>query len=246
LGCSSGFAQAEPASDFRLTANLSAFTDYIFRGVSNSDHGPVAQAGGKLEHTPSGLYASVWGSNVDFKPWFKTGGDPDFEIDLSAGWAKSIAGVNLDLGVVHYDYPGGSRAFQLDYEEYYLGLGYSIKDLALGAKYFYSPDFTGSVTNDSASYIDLTAEYPLPYDMKISGHYGHSFGSYFEKALDLNGNAIDHYGDYRIGISKAIEGIVVSLNWSGVDSSGQDWQEAGGTRGLARNQVVLGISKDFP
>lgn len=240
-------AAAEPSSTgirlgsgLVLNANVTALTDYVSRGVSNNKHNPVVQATGKITHEPSGIYASLFGSNVRFI--MPPGTDsPYMELDPAIGWAREIQGVNVDLGFVHYAYPGADKSLKLYYDEYYLGLGYTLPvKLSLNGKYSYSPSFGGSLLSNSASYLDLSASYPLPADFKIAGHFGRSWGDYFDSP---EGGSIKFYNDYTVSLSKELLGINASLAWNTSDRRAKVWQAV--DPGLARDQVVLGLSKDF-
>lgn len=54
---------ATPVHSF--SANVALTSNYMFRGVSQTDNGPAIQGGFDYEYTPFGLYAGVWASNVD-------------------------------------------------------------------------------------------------------------------------------------------------------------------------------------
>ena len=47
-----------------VTANVSFASDYVWRGMTQSD-GPAIQGGFDFE-AESGFYAGIWGSNVNF------------------------------------------------------------------------------------------------------------------------------------------------------------------------------------
>ena len=73
-------------------------SDYMFRGVSQSDDHPALQLGADYSFA-SGFYVGVWGSNVDF------GDSTDAEIDTFIGWNGDVAdGVNLDVMLNRYNY----------------------------------------------------------------------------------------------------------------------------------------------
>jgi hypothetical protein len=46
-----------------ISANLTVASDYVFRGISQTNHLPALQ-GGFDWRPPSGFFASMWGSNV--------------------------------------------------------------------------------------------------------------------------------------------------------------------------------------
>ena len=58
-------ASQTKAADF--SGNAALTTDYVWRGSTQTQGDPAVQAGFKLSGD-SGLYASIWGSNVRFAP----------------------------------------------------------------------------------------------------------------------------------------------------------------------------------
>ncbi|MBF0124905.1 MAG: hypothetical protein HQL60_06190 [Magnetococcales bacterium] len=231
-------AAEEAAGDFTVTSNISLYSDYVARGVTNSDSKPALQGSVKLAHN-SGLYVSAWASNARFE-WMNNDipgakDSPDIEVDLSAGWGAEFEnGLSVDVGILRYLYPGVPSYRNMPYTEFYAGMGYKIDDLNLSGKYYYSPSFTLAPNGESASYVTATAEYALPYEVKIGASYGHSFGSAF-RVLGTSS-----YDDYRIGVSKDISGVVASLNWYDTNSRGKQLNGS-----LADGRLVVGLSKDF-
>ena len=57
-------AAAAPQSPWAFTANIGLFSDYRFRGISQTDKKPALQGCFDVAHS-SGLYAGNWNSNVD-------------------------------------------------------------------------------------------------------------------------------------------------------------------------------------
>ena len=58
-------ASLTTAASAEFSGNVALTTDYVWRGVSQTDEGPAVQGGFDYEHE-SGFSAGVWGSNVDF------------------------------------------------------------------------------------------------------------------------------------------------------------------------------------
>src|SRR5262245_8792596 len=55
----------------KFSANVALTSEYVFRGISQTDDSPAIQGGfdwslEKLGSLPLGLYAGIWGSNVNF------------------------------------------------------------------------------------------------------------------------------------------------------------------------------------
>ncbi|KAG0750580.1 hypothetical protein G6F24_015099 [Rhizopus arrhizus] len=73
-----GSAQAQ----VQVSGSAALTSDYVWRGSSQSAGDPAVQAGAKAA-IASGWYASVWGSNVSFRP--DNGARSEF--DLVAGWS---------------------------------------------------------------------------------------------------------------------------------------------------------------
>jgi len=86
----SGVASAE------LTANAGIFSNYIWRGVTQTSDNAAGQGGIDWGFGP-GFYAGTWVSTI-------TNGQ---ELDVYAGWGgeTSNGGFAWDLGVITYQYP---------------------------------------------------------------------------------------------------------------------------------------------
>ena len=102
-----------------VSANVSFASDYIWRGMTQSD-GPAIQGGFDYE-ADGGFYAGIWGSNVNFNDGAGS------ELDYYFGYAFEAGSIGVDLGYIAYDYPKNKTG--LDFEEVYLGL--SMGDLGL-------------------------------------------------------------------------------------------------------------------
>ena len=94
-----------------INGTITATSDYVWRGATQTSGNPALQAGLKIAGQ-TGLYASVWGSNVRFSP----GSDAHSEIDYTLGWGKALNETwALDVNVLHYQYP--STRADLDWTE---------------------------------------------------------------------------------------------------------------------------------
>ena len=109
-------ALSQAGVSFAGTAALTS--DYRYRGVTQTQNDPAVQVGFALTHE-SGLYAGVWGSNVNFG-----GADPHLELDPYVGYATELpfAGKpTLDVGLWYYGYPSAS---DINWLELYAKLGF--------------------------------------------------------------------------------------------------------------------------
>ena len=55
-------AAAAPESEFTFTGNLGLYSQYVFRGISQTNEKPAVQGGFDLGHK-SGFYVGTWASN---------------------------------------------------------------------------------------------------------------------------------------------------------------------------------------
>ncbi|WP_312738042.1 TorF family putative porin [Stenotrophomonas sp.] len=157
LGIGSAQAQQVQAS-----GNMAVTSDYVWRGSSQTGGDPAVQAGAKLA-LPSGLYASVWGSNVSFTP--DIGARSEF--DLVAGWSGAVAqDWTLDANLTRYLYPGTGRA--LDWTE--LGATLSWKQRAWLQLAHSSDALAGG---HRGTYAQLGGRLPLNERFRLEAAVGH-------------------------------------------------------------------------
>ncbi len=144
-----GIASAQDAS-IPISANLTFTTDYVFRGISQTDEKFAVQGGFDWASEGTGIYAGTWASNVDF------GSDTSVELDAYIGWAKTWGDFGLDLGYLHYDYPGESS---LNTDEIYIKGAWKW----ISASYYstVSSEAFGILDARGSGYFDIAAEYTL-------------------------------------------------------------------------------------
>ncbi|WP_242108417.1 TorF family putative porin [Luteimonas aquatica] len=132
--CAGLLSCAAPAGAATLAGNATLTTDYVWRGSTQTQGDPAVQAGFRIAGD-SGVYGSVWASNVEFAP--QTHASSEF--DYAIGWAGNLdEDWALDVNVLHYRYP--STATDLNWTElngtvtwkgnYWASLGWS--NTALG------------------------------------------------------------------------------------------------------------------
>lgn len=215
-------ASGVAVADF--SANVGVTSDYRFRGVSQSANDPAVFGG--ADFSQNGFYAGTWASTIDFDGG--PGNDPDanLEVDLYGGYKWMARGVEWDVGLIHYAYPGSDSSADLPFTEIYFGGTFG----PVFAKYYYSDDFTGT-TSESAYYFTAGANLDLGQGFTLGLSAGISDGDAFT----------DGYTDYKIGVSKEYVGI--NFNVSYIDTSGTPEV----TTDLFNNEgtVVLTATKTF-
>jgi uncharacterized protein (TIGR02001 family) len=211
VASATAFAQASaadaPKSPHTFTGNISLVSQYIFRGLSQTDGYPALQGGMDYSHA-SGFYAGTWLSNIS---WFTdqnaniksapvslaspgSVGAPytpnqsnaaSLEWDFYAGFKNSFAGGDgiYDVGVIRYYYPGrydnvGAYRNPNTTEVYGL-IGY--KWVSLKYSKGISAYTFGVNESKGADYLDVSATIPL-------GGSGFNFLAHFGKC-NFPGNA---------------------------------------------------------
>lgn len=121
----SGAAAAE------LSANAGIFSNYIWRGITQSNDSAAGQGGIDYGHD-SGFYAGAWVSNIDFSGNEGTGyeNDTGYEMDVFAGFGGEAGSLGYDLGVITYQYPVSP---EFNFTEVYLSGTMSI--VTIGVNY---------------------------------------------------------------------------------------------------------------
>lgn len=79
--------------------NAAFVSNYLFRGLAQTDDGPALQGGADVKE--GNAYAGAWFSNVE-KPDGAEG--LPVEMDVYFGYNNQFDGFNLDMGVITYNY----------------------------------------------------------------------------------------------------------------------------------------------
>lgn len=211
-------AAATAGAEWRTSANVGFASEYVFRGVSQSDEEPALQGGFDFEHD-AGLYAGLWGSSVDFND----GDEASIEADLYAGYAAEWRGLGYDVGAIYYAYPGASSRLDYDFFEVYGKLSYELKPVTLSGGVFLSPEFFGDTGN--AEYYFAAVEWPLLERISLTAHIGRQ-----------NIDDADSYTDWKLAVAAEYAGFSAELAYH--DTNLDDSK-------LADERVVLAVSRRF-
>jgi len=184
-----GHAQAE------LTGNAGFTTNYLWRGVTQTNDDPAVQGGLDYSHD-SGIYLGGWASNVDFAdPQVSDGALPaitsrtEYELDLYGGYAGGVGDFGYDLGFIYYAYPLSDDA---NFGE--LALGGSWKWLSAGIAYTVTSEVEGeSAFKEDDIYYYAAADIPLAKGLSL----GLNVGRYEFDEVDTD------YTHYGIKLNKA-------------------------------------------
>ena len=217
-------ADAAPASDFAASYNVGLFSQYIFRGLTQTNNKPALQGGFDVNHK-SGLYIGGWASNVswlrdnagtDLAPVYNSGGS--LEIDLYGGFKTELvkSGLGIDLGALQYYYPGAhNKSYpKANTTELYGALTYGWLQAKLSGvvsndawgfgKKTGNPTYTSNGDERGAYYAELNANIPLA-DTGLTAllHVGRQE---FKDARASATGTDPSYTDWKIGLTKGFDG----------------------------------------
>jgi uncharacterized protein (TIGR02001 family) len=263
----SGLAPAaEPTPEHNITGNIGLFSQYIFRGLTQTNREPALQGGFDYAHAPTGLYAGTWASNIS---WLRDGGayraGGSLEWDFYGGWKPTFGDFTFDLGTLYYWYPGDA-AFsapgapgnpKADTWEVYAGVGWKW----LTAKFSYSlRDKTFAVLDSKGTwYLDLSANVPLGDFYKpltgvtLIAHWGkQKYSGTDPRTAALGSNdAIYSYDDWKLGLSYALpKDFTIGAFYtdtSGANRFGYGSVSEGGVfpRNIAKGTGTIFLQKTF-
>jgi uncharacterized protein (TIGR02001 family) len=234
-----GIAEAQAGT----TGNVSLTSDYVFRGVSQSNQEPALQ-GGVEYAAESGAYIGAWGSSISWLSDLSSTAAPissNIELDVYGGYrGKFSEAVSYDVGALYYWYPGDfpSGFNSADTLEVYAGVTVAASDkVSLGAKYSVSTtDLFGYVDSDGSGYLDLTANVAVAEGWTINTHAGKQW---------IEGNSAFEYTDWKLGVTKAFDnGFAVALAYSGTDADDALYTNPFGNK-VADDTVAVTITKAF-
>jgi uncharacterized protein (TIGR02001 family) len=241
-------AEAAPAPDLTVAYNVGLYSQYIFRGLTQTDRHPAIQGGIDLTHS-SGFYLGAWASNVSWlrdpygenqtdssTSYYSKGGR--MELDLYGGYRYTFSsGLGIDVGALRYQYPGSLRPSTVaaNTTELYGALNYGwvqaklssvVTDTAWGwGKH------NGAGTDDARGtyYAEINTTVPIG-DLIGGGALTGVTGLVHIARQDFNGKANEYasYTDYKLGLQKSFsEGVLNGVNiggyWTKANTNGSAW-----------------------
>jgi uncharacterized protein (TIGR02001 family) len=164
-----------------ITGDIGLYSDYVFRGVSQTQGGVAANA--NLRYDVNAFYITAFTSNVNIP-------DANLEATFSAGFNPNItSNWDVDLGAITYLYPDQIEDININTWEIYGGTSYDILDTNVGLKIHYSDDYYDA----GKSWYSVV---PVTYDnryFQLMGSIGY---------LNLNeAEILKHQTDYKVSFA---------------------------------------------
>jgi len=159
LTAAASFAQSAPAaaSAFTTSGNVTLSSEYVFRGVSQTEGKTALSAQYDVAHG-SGLSAGIFASNV-------SAALGNLEIDLYANYGFKVGALDVSVGYINYSYNGAAGASEANLGVTYAGVQLKASKGINGtlSDYYYEANYSYAV----AAFKGLT----------IGLHYGNDRAS---------------------------------------------------------------------
>jgi len=214
-----------------VSFNIGAFTDYRYRGISQTRLKPAIQAG--VDYSDGGFYLGAWASTIR---WIKDAkGDAGIEIDLYGGFKGEISKeLTYDVGILTYQYPSNKLNPSANTTEIYGALTSGPFTL----KYSHALTNTFAVADSKNSYyLDLTAGFDLGF-ATLTPHIG------YQKFKGPSAKDAT-YTDWSLTLAKDFSGVLVSAALVGTDADKSFYASPVNGKFMGKSGVVLGAKATF-
>lgn len=242
---------------FSPTINFT--TNYLFRGISQTERNPAAQAGLEYGYTV-GMFTPYLGtfiSNVQFPNGSFGSLRQRVELDLYGGVRVTpIDKLTLDVGAINYMYPRNTVDSEPNpqgvgnpqWTEVYGKVAYDFGFAKAVGSVYYTSAF--SAASGTGWYYEAGADVPLPFfELTAIGRVG-------RQTIERNANfGFPDYTTWNLGLSRDVLGFLVTGTYSDTNikkgvSLGSDITGAASTfsnenRKLTKGTFVLSVMKAF-
>ncbi len=200
-------------SPHTLSASVTLATEYLYRGVSQTNGDPAIQGSFDYAHS-SGFYIGAWASSLEFNS--NVTNEASLELNYYAGYTFDYYGLSYDVGYLYYMYTGqnvDASSPEMDFSEIYASatktfdMKYS-PTASLGVAW--SPDFGGGY--DDGVYVNGSLSIALP--MGISPYFS---AGWQDLSTGKGATGIDYF-HYAVGASADIGPITLDLSWNDADN----------------------------
>jgi len=199
-------------------------SDYVYRGISNSDEHAAAQLAFDIS-TESGIFGGVWSSTMDI-----SSGDRkrSLEVDYYLGYVRYFENDwSASVSVNRTTYPGADGNVSYNYNELATVVGFD-------DRFWVEVNYTDSLFGhgESAYNVEILANWPLPASLTLSTVLGHN---------DVSNIAGSAYSHWQVGVSRPLGWAIVDLRYHDTSNVPTQFSPAN----LADPRVVLTLSAAF-
>jgi uncharacterized protein (TIGR02001 family) len=230
----------EVKSDWTFTGNAGVFSDYRFRGISQTNKKPAFQGGFDIGHA-SGFYVGNWNSNVDSSLY----NGANLEMDFYGGYKLPVGDFTFDFGALYYYYPGSGAGgtFKIDNTELYIGAGWG----PISVKYSHAiSDFFGVDDSKNSWYLEANGTYDLGNGFGVIGHLGYQKLKNKAQVIEIGGTSPnDSITDWKIGVTYDLSGFLLGAAYVGTNRDLTGGTAALSNKNISNDTIVLSVSKSF-
>jgi len=232
---------ATPSSPHTFTYNVGLYSQYIFRGLTQTDEKMALQGGVDYAHS-SGFYAGAWASNISWLEDAAAYTSSSLELDLYGGFASTIAdtGIGYNVGLLQYIYPGDKVAGikNADTTEVYGSLSYNWLSAKLSV--VASDGAFGFKNADGSWYAEVNANYPiLDTGITANVHLG-------RQEFTGQGTSNFDYTDWKIGATKAwSNGVNLGAYYSDTTAKDAGYLVASTNNNIGDSTFTVFVQKTF-
>ena len=213
-----------------ISANLTFTSDYVFRGISQTDEKFAVQGGFDWESANYGIYIGTWASNISWTDDEASSA----EVDVYFGWKKNWNDWGLDIGYIHFNYPG----FSIGNSDEVYATG-SWKWIYLSYYRIVSTGYFGVQDARGSEYGQIGADYTFPAGFTIGASYGATRLSGDDPSI-AGANSLADYDDYKVYVGYSdttYTGLDFELAWTDTDIDNP--------ADIAKDRVYFSITKNF-
>lgn len=250
LVCCSAAVDARADDDSRsLSTSASAYSQYIFRGLTQTNGHPALQGAAEYAST-AGLYAGSWLSNISWFSDSNAGIRCPVEWDIYGGYRRSLGnGVAIDVGVLRYAYPGrygtlpeGTTSPNMT--ELFIGASWRTSSV----KYSYSVTNNGGIEHSVGSgYLELNVTVPAGKAFKTILHLGRQEvrgQNALAERLGTSNKDLYTYNDYSVALAATVRrSWSASVAYTGTTARDAGYRVQG--RNLGSPHLVVGLTDSF-
>jgi uncharacterized protein (TIGR02001 family) len=244
---------AAETPEHAFTGNVGIFSNYIFRGVTQTSEKPALQGGFDYAHK-SGAYAGVWGSNIS---WLTDSGfytASSLELDVYGGYKGAFgkSDFGYDVGGIVYYYAGDKvpGADNANTGEVYGALSWKWITFKLS---YALTEYFGFVDSSGTLYADVSANVPIANTgLSVQAHAGYlklAGSSAFACTFVPGGPTCSNddafgYTDWKLGVSYALpKDFTVGAFYADTNGKAAAYTVLG--TNWADKQVAIFVSKTF-
>ena len=240
MGAGNGLAQAAatpPEPGWTLSGNAGLFSDYRFRGISQTNKQPALQGGADFT-MKNGLYLGNWNSNVDSAMY----NGANVEMDFYGGFKATFGDFGLDVGGIYYYYPGSgaNSAAVIKNGELYVGGSWG----PLTAKYSYAvTDFFSTPDSKGSWYLNVAAAHDFGNGWGVNGAIGYQGLKGGAAITQMNGTVATSITDWKLGGTYTLDGWVLGLSYISTNRDLAGYTDP--AKNISNGTAVASISKTF-